>query len=323
MKRTKNARAFAQTCLWDSQYGPSNAVFNTYREFMCRTFLPWSIEWKFADVFHGRAEGMLFPTRALAKIQSTPIGRMRGAAELEDSPAECIYANYVLRGELQVQQGERNFIARPGDLVVYESRHPVIIKERSADLFENLFFRLDSEDFSLLGNDSAISSCALISVETMIAPLAACLDCLSKNFSAISASEAATLIDAIGSLLPVTTLDVTLPCKAQIAQKAAMSQLLDYIDTHLGAAELSPRSAAIELGISVRYVHKLFGLRGKTFCRYVTEKRLDHARRDLASHACRHEPIYAIAARWGFRDPSTFAFLFREKFGVTPGHARA
>ena len=102
-----------------------------------------------------------------------------------------------------------------------------------------------------------------------------------------------------------------------------MRELLDHIEAHLNVPDLSPRSAAAELGISLRYVHKLFAEKGMTFCSYVTSKRLDHVRRDLSADAFRNEPIYAVAARWGFDDPSAFNRIFKEKFGVTPGRARS
>jgi AraC-like DNA-binding protein len=102
-----------------------------------------------------------------------------------------------------------------------------------------------------------------------------------------------------------------------------MRELLEYVEAHLGAPDLSPRSAAAELGISLRYVHKLFAENGMTFCSYVTSKRLDYVRRDLSSDVFRHEPAYAIAARWGFEDPSAFNRIFKERFGMTPGRMRA
>jgi AraC family transcriptional regulator, positive regulator of tynA and feaB len=161
----------------------------------------------------------------------------------------------------------------------------------------------------------------------MIAPLAGCLGDLSESLLAIPIGEVAAVFKVFGSLLPVAALALTKDHEGE-AQKDfvprfLMRELLEYVEAQLGSPDLSPRSAAAELGISLRYVHKLFAESGMTFCSYVTSKRLDYVRRDLSSDAFRREPIYAVAARWGFDDPSAFNRIFKEKFGMTPGRVRA
>lgn len=322
-----NASTAARTCLWDSHYGPSTAAFSTFRKFVCRAFFSWSLERQCDDAFHGRAEGLILPTGAVVKTKSTPIIAARDRAELEDSPAECIYANYVMAGELHVQQGPHAFTAKRGDLVIYESRLPVVTKEKSTGSFENLLFRVDRAQFAQSEKADAVLSCSLISAENMIAPLAGCLGYLSESLLAIPMGEAAALFKVFGSLLPVAALALTKDSKEEaqkdFAPRTLMRQILEHVEAKLGAPDLSPRSAAADLGISVRYIHKLFAEKGTTFCCYVTSKRLDYVRRDLSSDAFRHEPIYAVASRWGFNDPSAFNRIFREKFGMTPGRMRS
>ena len=326
LNNSANEHAAPKTCLWDSHYGPSTAAFSTYRKFVCGAFLPWSIERQRDDPFHGRAEGLLLPMGAIAKMKASPIIASRHRAEVENSPCECIYASYVLAGELRVQQGQHDFTAEPGDLVLYESRHPVVMTEMSAGQFECLSFRFDREQFRPFEDAEGALSCTLISAESMIAPLAACLGYLSENFLAIPVFEAVSLFNVFGPLLPVAALAITKKHetpRSDIAQRSLMRGLLDYINANLDAPDLSPRTAAAELGISLRYVHKLCAEKGMTFCGYVTSQRLDHVRKDLCLPAFRHEPIYAVAARRGFGDASAFNRIFKERFGITPGRARA
>jgi AraC-like DNA-binding protein len=264
---------------------------------------------------------------AIAKIKATPVIATRHKTELETSPSECVYASYVLSGELHIRQGRHDFTAGRGDLVVYDSRYPVVMTEKSAGQFENLSFRIDRDQLRSVENSDDALSCALISAEKMIAPLAGCLGYFSENFLALPAFEAASLFEVFGALLPVATLALArehdTSAHSDVAQRALMRELLEYIDANLDAPELSPRSAAAELGISLRYVHKLFAEKGMTFCGHVTSQRLDHVRRDLSLPAFRHEPIYALAARRGFADASAFNRIFKERFGLTPGQARA
>jgi AraC family transcriptional regulator, positive regulator of tynA and feaB len=83
---------------------------------------------------------------------------------------------------------------------------------------------------------------------------------------------------------------------------------------------LRPRDVAAELGISVRYLQKLFTLRGSTCSDFIQSLRLDHAVRLLHRRALTKasQPLSEIAYTCGFRDYSYFAQQFRRRFGHAP-----
>lgn len=87
--------------------------------------------------------------------------------------------------------------------------------------------------------------------------------------------------------------------------------------------QLSPARAANAIGMSVRKLHMLFTRTGKTFGEWLLERRLEEARRLLASPAAAGRPIADIAMATGFGDLSTFYRAFRAKYGGTPGRMRA
>jgi AraC-like DNA-binding protein len=102
-----------------------------------------------------------------------------------------------------------------------------------------------------------------------------------------------------------------------------LRQILEYVNSNIANGELSPLHAAQHVGISVRYVHKLFAASGTTFSAYVMSRRLDHVRRDLSGPACGRLPIFVVAYRWGFNDLSTFIRAFKKRFGCSPSRFRA
>ena len=83
---------------------------------------------------------------------------------------------------------------------------------------------------------------------------------------------------------------------------------------------LRPCDVAAELGISVRYLQKLFTLRGSTCSDFIQSLRLDHAVRLLHRRALTKasQPLSEIAYTCGFRDYSYFAQQFRRRFGHAP-----
>jgi AraC-like DNA-binding protein len=51
-------------------------------------------------------------------------------------------------------------------------------------------------------------------------------------------------------------------------------------------------------------------------------RRLDRCRRDLADPLLADQPVSAIAARWGYRNPAHFTRLFRGYYEVIPSDYR-
>jgi AraC family transcriptional regulator, positive regulator of tynA and feaB len=89
--------------------------------------------------------------------------------------------------------------------------------------------------------------------------------------------------------------------------------------------DMSPHEVAVEAGISLRYVQKLFTVRGSTCSHYISSLRLDHAAHLIERRALMKtgQPLSDIAYACGFRDYTHFARGFRQRFGVAPGAAGA
>ncbi|MFM0154932.1 AraC family transcriptional regulator [Paraburkholderia sediminicola] len=82
--------------------------------------------------------------------------------------------------------------------------------------------------------------------------------------------------------------------------------------------ELTLKRIAERVGISTRFVHKLFQQNGVRFGNYLLACRLEHARAELENPHFEHLNVSEIAYRSGFIDPSHFSRTFRIRFDVTP-----
>jgi AraC-like DNA-binding protein len=82
-----------------------------------------------------------------------------------------------------------------------------------------------------------------------------------------------------------------------------------------------PNEVAAEMGISQRYLQKLFTERGSTCSEVIFALRLDHAARLVNRRASlgTNQPLSEIAYACGFRDYTHFARKFRHRFGHAPG----
>jgi AraC family transcriptional activator of tynA and feaB len=91
-----------------------------------------------------------------------------------------------------------------------------------------------------------------------------------------------------------------------------------FTDPNVGPSEI-----AAEAGISLRYLQKLFTMRGRTCSDYILSLRLEYAARLIRQRAVvgSERPLYEVGYASGFQDYNYFARAFRRRFGRSPGAA--
>ena len=100
-----------------------------------------------------------------------------------------------------------------------------------------------------------------------------------------------------------------------------ISPALAYIDENYMHDSLSLNTVAAEAEVSANYLSAVFSQSmNKTFVEYVTEKRMENARKLLKSTDLSSGEI---AARVGYKDAHYFSFVFRKTQGMTPREYRA
>jgi AraC-like DNA-binding protein len=95
-----------------------------------------------------------------------------------------------------------------------------------------------------------------------------------------------------------------------------------HIVAHSHRRDLSVGSVAASLGVTPRYVQRLFEAEGTTFSEYLIGQRLARAHRLLSDTDAAHSAISAIAYDVGFGDLSYFNRRFRRRYGMTPREVR-
>jgi AraC family transcriptional activator of tynA and feaB len=312
--------------VWDSQYGPTTEAFRIFREIICNTFMPWTPE-VIGDNFEGRVESILLENGVVGRVRVTPIIAMKTKSNIANSFDECIQGNFVLSGELKVVQGKRTNIARPGDLVLYHSYAKMIhtVKPDVNGFFDNISFIIPKSHFYAVPNAEDLFYNCLLTKNEMIKPLENCLELIAKNLHSASSDELSSLLNACIALLPLSVGRFgNVVMKTETAKMGhIMSEVLNFIDKNISNPNLSARVTAEHLGVSIRYVHKLFAHLGTTFSSHLTAQRLEHIKSELVAFSDRHRvSVSALAFQWGFNDLSTFNRAFKERFGCTPSHFR-
>lgn len=103
--------------------------------------------------------------------------------------------------------------------------------------------------------------------------------------------------------------------------KKILKKALDYIDENYMQENLSLNSVAGAVNVSANYFSALFSQEMQsTFIEYVTQKRMDKAKK-LLRQTDKHSG--EIALEVGYKDPHYFSFVFKKTQGCTPREYRS
>lgn len=104
--------------------------------------------------------------------------------------------------------------------------------------------------------------------------------------------------------------------------KSRRKAVLDYIDAHLGNAELGPDEIADRTHVSRASLYRLLATEGGIRA-VLLQRRLDQALRLLLADNKDEQSLTDVASRCGFGGASQFSRAFRARFGLPPRQYRA
>ncbi|MBK8387566.1 MAG: helix-turn-helix domain-containing protein [Candidatus Accumulibacter propinquus] len=100
--------------------------------------------------------------------------------------------------------------------------------------------------------------------------------------------------------------------------QALLTAAQNWLSQHHADPSLNPAALASHLGVSLRYVHKLFESSGRSFSRTLVERRLHACHAALADPFRDRQTVADIAFANGFNDLSHFNRHFKAAYGMTP-----
>ncbi len=255
-------------------------------------------------------------TCSVTRIRRTAGSVRRDARLITSSDPDLFKVTLQRRGSLAVTQDGQQNVARPGDLVVFDTSRPYELS--GVGPLEVGVFTAPRTMFGaaadLLSDRTAVP---VRGDSGLQAAIAAFLSGLADTVEELPGPHDLRLGDAIIALI-LAAFDAE-PVRA-VAGSA--DRILSYALANLGDPALSVEWVARKHGISPRYVHRLLQRRGVSFAAWVRHERLTRIRRDLLDPALSQRTASAIAARWGILDTRHLARAFRREFGYTPADLR-
>lgn len=313
----------ARRRVWDTDDARPHESFAYYREAVCQAFMSLTPECAAPTPFRARVEAVRLGAGAVNRVWFPSHTVNRLASDIAASSRSCYYLNLNLGGHSRTHQAGHTITMSPGQVGIFDSDRSVVIDHDPSPAHAVAAFWVPHRALDNRLPASFDFAATRVSDDPLVGHLIVeTARTLNDNALALSEQDGVRLFDV---LLGLVALALSRPHGERIEHAVADAlglKLRRVIHERLRRPDLSVRGVAAAVGISERYVHKLFERTGTSFSRYVMERRLDGAAADLRDAARATQPVGAIAFDWGFVDMSHFARRFRMRFDCSPSEWR-
>lgn len=312
--------------VWDTGGTRPEEQFSYYREAICQAFMNLTPESATTSRFQAKVEAIKIGNGAINRVVFPEHTVHRSRADIAASTESCFYLNFKLAGRCRMLQDGREVSLSRGQVGIVDSDREVTLLHDRGPALEVASFWVPSRalrdrlppafDFRAerVSDDPHVGHLIVETART-----------LTSGALRMTEEDGIRLFDV---LLDLVALGLSRRSRAQAAEAvnfadATVLALRRAIHERLRQPGLKVAAVAGAVGISERYVHKLFERSGTTFSDYVMDRRLVGAAADLKDPALGSHAIGAIAFDWGFSDLSHFTRRFKLRFGCRPRDWRA
>lgn len=297
--------------------------FAYWREVICETWFGLWAERSNLGPFDARIELHQMGSVQLAQAY-LPQHRMgRGATEIARRPQSAYCLHQVHAGALHGRYRGAEYQGGPGDLLLFDTADPC----ESFVIDQPLRTTILHVPRDLIDDPCAFLSHApvrLHSHDGLGALLAGYISSLSQAISTLPPQAQGKAGSILGELVTAAFQTSTQVNLSQSGiRHARLTEIQQLITRSLGDPEFGIGRVAERLGLSRRYVQKLFETTGRTFSETLVGARIDASYRALVDPRQNGRTISDIAFNCGFNDLSWFYRCYRERWGETPGDTRA
>lgn len=304
------------TTHWNSQRMTSARRRNDEWEYLLRqSHLPWKLGAKPADNFYADLKYRSFGGYTLAHCHCSALDGFRSQAEIADSQGAYLSLLYLRDGEEKIIAEGKEIYLSPGDIVLWDSTQKMhFAVPRQVDKISLLI--PEKNISSVFPRVHDYVGAVLKRENSMNAVIGDHLSNLAARMNSMEDQDLTLLMDASINLF-ATAFKSGRSIETSI-RMATLGRIKQQIIDQLCDPLLSPKKVAEEAGISLRYLYTLFESEGTGVSAWIRDRRLECAKKEIASAYADSNTITEIAFKWGFCDLSHFSKAFKQCFGVSP-----
>jgi AraC-like DNA-binding protein len=272
-----------------------------------------------ATPFAGRLAGSISPSLVRFRVRSDGFPLFRRPREIARHSYDGQFWLYREHGEgARFKYDRREFVTRPGDLLVGDSSVPFATEARRNHDMEAWFFPRALLDPHLAASRRP-RALLLADHNGITGIIKAYLDALAGQIDLLTDAEAGVVADSFCRVACGSAVGD----QREAIRAAKLEEARRYFGLHLADPELTPEKAAGALKMSVRQLHRVFEPTGAGFAQYFLLRRLQECRAALTCPMGADRAVTDIAFGFGFNSLATFYRTFRRSFGAAPNEVRA
>lgn len=293
-----------------------------WRDTICHSLIGVKCEGLSSTHFDGRVSVLGGGQAALAKIEAGP-HRAWTSKEIPRGK-DFFYLFVQNKGQMHLRRDEGDFVLGPGDLYLHdaETDHQFLFPEH----FEHIALRVPKDVARKRWPEFSNARFMLLAgkgrpVNRLISSLSQGLmsepgDLLEQEVNAAVTAAFDLFVHSVNARDP--KLFTKFPQPGRVLERAKK-----VISANLEKSDLTPSWVAQEVGVSRRYLDKLFVRGGASIADHIQNLRLSRAASELCLDHPRGKRMSDFAFKWGFTNASHFSRAFRRKFLMSPTDYRA
>lgn len=295
-----------------------------WRDIICDEFVQLDCRKVTVGDFIGELHGGVgISELRFSEVIADPQYVVRSRRQIAKSTEADFLISFQVEQRGLICQNGREALLKPGSFAMYDSTQPysLTFKER----FHQFVLQMPKDVMARhLVNPEQYTAIPVSGRSGLGAVLSNFLFSLAKelpNVRQASDELADNLVEMI-ALAFSSSLMLEQVGAQSVVRKSLRRRVLHYIDTNLCNPQLSNARIAHAVGISVRYLHKLFENDHETIHALILRRRLEKARDILNDPCYAGHSIEQIAYGAGFISAPHFSRSFKRHFGLNPSQAR-
>jgi AraC family transcriptional regulator, positive regulator of tynA and feaB len=298
---------------------PASEKFSYWNEVICRTVVDLDCQPLVRENFEASISGFDAPGLGVYHIHTQPHLVYRRANEISRLDSDAIILNVVTSGSLLSEQDGRSVTLKQGDGAISDAARPYHL--RFEDPLGCVSIKINKSELGVPASAfERITAQSMASSSGLNKMLFDYMSAILKNITSMDPDSAKKASDIFKQLLCAAIDGMRSGTPLPLSEYRALSLLRakQFISEHLNLPELDAAYLSSALGLSVRYLNRLFEAEQTSLMRYVWGKRLERCAWQLKESRSAHLSISTIAFTWGFTDLSHFSRVFSSRYGISP-----
>lgn len=273
------------------------------------------------DLFN---EMMIYPrgNLRLSSIRSSEITLERLRREPESVNKDAYFAVVLLSGVYRLRQNGKEIFLNPGDIALYDvtQAHQIRCPERFSKLIISIPRSILEDRFSGAAHCTGLRIPGNIGIGCVASTL---IQSMVAQASNLDPNEFGRLSDYTIDVLTLALSSVR-PSKFFLSgtRSLTLNRIKGLIERNLSSPELNTAMVSEGIGLSSRYINRLFRDEDTSLMRFIWRRRLENCRGELLDPLHVGRSITDIALHWGFNDVAHFSRVFKRKYGCSPREYR-